>query len=435
MKVRHVIESVQRDGRMIVGSDVSRDEVTMGGRLRCQVGGSSGVEEWRDDCGNDTVGIEAKLVSLAKIAAARGFSGLLVVAEPTGGYEQLLLRTAKRLGHEAAYVSGEAVSLSRTIEYNDTGKTDQRDPLVIAALAERGRLMKFRDRREDYGELKVLHRWYLQADEDCTSLRCRINTRLVEVWPDLKPEKDFMYGTTGQALLSRYGCDPQAIAATGRKRFETYMRKAAPRVRAKTLIKLFEAAEATARNPRPEGIVSIMVKQLVDLNRQYVDRNTVRDEIRRNMEAVYARMKGDDPRLPDPEPGVINAFGLARFFAETGPLDDYKSLQQLLKYAGLNLRERKSGTFAGSNRISKKGSSHLRLVLSRLIFPLIRKVGLFGTEYHARKAAGTPGPKAQVVFMRRMLKLLYGWYNSGSAFDLSRVLTCESQYKSKSKVA
>ncbi len=30
--------------------------------------------------------------------------------------------------------------------------------------------------------------------------------------------------------------------------------------------------------------------------------------------------------------------------------------------------------------------------------------------------------------MRKFLKLFYGWYQSGGAFDRNRVFACESQY-------
>jgi len=178
-----------------------------------------------------------------------------------------------------------------------------------------------------------------------------------------------------------------------------------------------------------------MVDQLDDLYSQYQDREAKRGELQERMAAIYRQMQDDDPRLPDPEPQFINIFGLARFFAETGPLDDFDDVGQLFKYAGLNLRERASGTYRGTNRISKKGSSPLRCALSRIIFSRVRKNDFFGEEYHRRKDAGMPGKKNQVIVMRRMLKILYGWYCSGAAFDRERAFTCESQYVRQSDAA
>ena len=40
-----------------------------------------------------------------------------------------------------------------------------------------------------------------------------------------------------------------------------------------------------------------------------------------------------------------------------------------------------------------------------------------------------PGTKAMTVVMRKFLKLFYGWYQSGGAFDRGRVFVCESQHQ------
>jgi len=50
-----------------------------------------------------------------------------------------------------------------------------------------------------------------------------------------------------------------------------------------------------------------------------------------------------DPRIPSPVKGVVTAFRIAQLLAETGPMDNFKSVDQLIRYAGLNIREHKSG--------------------------------------------------------------------------------------------
>lgn len=78
------------------------------------------------------------MVELAKKA---GMKKILVVAESTGRYHEVLMRTARRLGLETAWVSGEAVAKMRVIETNDTGKTDIKDPHVIHTLAAIGKTL------------------------------------------------------------------------------------------------------------------------------------------------------------------------------------------------------------------------------------------------------------------------------------------------------
>jgi transposase len=61
---------------------------------------------------------------LADLSEEVGLNGLLVLAEPTGGDEQKLLQTARHLGHETGLISPEHVAKLKTVESNDTGKTD-----------------------------------------------------------------------------------------------------------------------------------------------------------------------------------------------------------------------------------------------------------------------------------------------------------------------
>jgi len=79
------------------------------------------------------------------------------------------------------------------------------------------------------------------------------------------------------------------------------------------------------------------------------------------------------PRLDEDVSG-ITLFNMARLLGQTGPLADFPSKRALLRYAGLNIRERKSGQYRGHNRISKKGRSLLRKVLGQMTFPLLRRI-------------------------------------------------------------
>jgi len=98
-----------------------------------------------------------------------------------------------------------------------------------------------------------------------------------------------------------------------------------------------------------------------------------------------------------------------------------------MRYAGLNIREHKSGYFTGQNRISKKGRSHLRRVLGYIVLPLVKQKSLYGPVYHAKKNAGMAGNKAMVAMMIKSLSMFYGWYNSGLPFDKNQVLLSESK--------
>ena len=54
---------------------------------------------------------------------------------------------------------------------------------------------------------------------------------------------------------------------------------------------------------------------------------------------------------------------------------------------------------------------------------------MYGEYYHGKKERDNmPGTKAMVAVARLFLKMIFGWYKSGQAFDHSRVFTCEAGY-------
>jgi transposase len=378
---------------------------------------------------NRTRVIEERLAVFKRRAQMAGHDRVFVVCEPTGCYHEPLLQTAHRLGLETAWVSGEAVSKMRTIETNDSGKTDIKDPYVIQTLASIGKTLKHRRYDEPYSLLREWNGLYEQADSGAVRAKCLLASQIKALFPDYGFKKDFLYGKSGRTLVEHYGANPYRIVRSGQIRFARVMRKLAPRIRQKTLDTLYAQAESSARNQISLRLAEIMEHRLRQSWEEYLLYEARKEEARGQMEALYREARQLDPKLPQAEKGVISTFHLARIIAETGPVSDFSSLRKFMRYSGLNLRERQSGTYRGKTRISKKGRSSLRKVLSQIVLPLVKKAGLFGPYYHRKKDRdGMPGTKAMTAVMRKFLKLFWGWYQSGGAFDRGRVFACASQY-------
>ncbi|WP_241774672.1 IS110 family transposase, partial [Lysinibacillus sp. FJAT-14222] len=70
-------------------------------------------------------------------------------------------------------------------------------------------------------------------------------------------------------------------------------------------------------------------------------------------------------------PGISNGT-IVELLSEVGSLTQYDHPRQLIKLAGLTLRENSSGQHKGQKRISKRGRRKLRALLFRVMMPLIR---------------------------------------------------------------
>ncbi|WP_371263586.1 transposase [Paenibacillus sp. 1_12] len=78
---------------------------------------------------------------------------------------------------------------------------------------------------------------------------------------------------------------------------------------------------------------------------------------------------------------------IAGFIAEVGDIHQYRHPKQIVKLAGLNLKENTSGKHKGQTKITKRGRKRLRALLFRVIMPLVAKNGAFKAlhEYYTKR--------------------------------------------------
>lgn len=406
----------------ILAFDISRDKLNVFTRIAGR--------EHDLELANDIPTIETELQALASRARLAGTDRVLVVAESTGPYHRPLMRIARQLKLETAWVSPEAVAKMRVIETNDTGKTDLKDPHVIYSLASMGKLLRHREFPEPYNLLREHNALYEEAEVGVVQAKCAIHDHLKALFPEFGFKKDFLFGPSGQALFKLFACNPYEIVNAGRKRFFERMKKAVPGIRPSSLERLFEQAEKSVRLDLQPRYVAALELRLRRAWEDYELHERRRQETKHLMEALYREARRQDPHLPGGQKGVITEFHLSRIVAETGPLGDFSSWRELLRFAGLNLREKQSGTFRGKTRISRKGRPLLRKSLSQIVLPLVKKGALYGDYYHGKRDNDKmPGSKAITAVSRRFLKVVFGWYKAGTEFDEKRVFVCESRYK------
>jgi transposase len=406
----------------IFACDLSQDSVNLYTEL-----GSRGMER---DFPNRTKVIERELKRLKIVAHSAGFSKVLVVVEPTGAYHNALLQAAKRLGLETAWANPEAVSKMRVIETNDSGKTDDKDPRVICTLARIGKTLKHRMLQEPYSLLREWNKIYEAADTGVVEAKCAIHNQLKALFPDFSFSKDFLYSASGHALMKCYGCNPYRIVRAGKKRFARVMKKAAPRIKPNSVERLFKDAQSSVANALTERHNQLLELRLKQLWQDYLLDEKRKQQASQAIETLYEQARQDNPKLPQARKGVVTALNLGRIVAESGPWTDFNTFRQFIRFAGYNLRERKSGKYKGKTKISKKGRSLLRKISNQAVLPLVKKDRLYGTYYHRKKHIDKmPGTKAMSVVARRFLKMLWGWYRSEEDFEAKRVFICESQYR------
>jgi transposase len=419
MKVTAITTEVNSERMLDVAFDVGKDKLNSVFEI--------GQRRYEDEFGNRSSAIRRELKSYMEQALANGFETLRVLCEPTAGYERALLKIAHQLGCRTAYVGGEASHKFRMVVYGDPGKTDTRDARPLLAVAAQGKLLTHRVLPAEYELLREINGEYDWNSKQRVMIRCEIHGLLVRLFPDMPMGVDFLYDAGGLAMAHEYGWNPKRIVAAGLDGLTECLKKACPRLRNDTVTKIWETAGESVQLHDAGSGADYVAERLQRHYEEYERLDRQRLVLCARLEEVYLNLREKDPRLPGEVNGVIKLYMLARIVAETGPLSDFRSIQQLYRLAGLNLCERKSGKYQGMTKISRKGRVALRRVLARAILPLVHKGKLYGEWYHTPDGKTKKG-KGMAALMRKFLKMLFGWYKSGHEFDLKRVFTSAGDY-------
>lgn len=361
-------------------------------------------------------------------ALAQGYAGLQIICESTGAYHRRLLRMAREERCATALVSGEQVNALQIVESNDTGKSDWKDPRTMMLLVDWGKTLKDRDLGEHWSALREWDAWYNRIEARLIEVKNRLHDHMNQLFPELSFRKDWRFkGDAARQLAKHYGCDPQAILAAGEKVFTTTLSNAG--VLPKTVARLWRDAAASSSGHGAAAWRSVIVAQVRAGYAELAQVGKEREEVRAQMVAVLSTLQEAGEVKLRAQRGLIGPFLLARIVAQTGPLKEFKAIEQLWRYGGMNLRPKQSGQVRNKERQAKRGRAQLRKVLGQAVLKLVVKGALYGEYYHAKKAAGMAGPVAMTAVARKLLKLLFGLERSQSAYDPKRVFTCQSSYK------
>ena len=116
-----------------------------------------------------------------------------------------------------------------------------------------------------------------------------------------------------------------------------------------------------------------------------------------------------------PGVGLLTA---ATVLAETNGFDLIRNKRQLTSYAGLDVKEKQSGTSVkGKPRISKKGNKHLRKALHLPALTAIRCDERFKAVFARLVAKHGIKMKAAVAVQRKLLEMIYTICKTGRPYE------------------
>jgi transposase len=230
---------------------------------------------------------------------------------------------------------------------------------------------------------------------------------------------------TASAAIARFGLErkldqwqrPKKVF----KNLRQLSREREQLVQMRTMAKNQLHAEQAEAQPNSSSIARVK-KQIVFLNKQEQEIKAEMTILSEQDEKVKQSIK-----LIGSLPGVGQLTAVT-ILGETNGFDLIRNKRQLTSYAGLDVREKQSGTSVkGKPRISKKGNKHLRKAMHMPALAAIRHDERFKAIFARLVSKHGIKMKAVVAVQRKLLEMMYTIYKTNTPYDKNYLKRSEAE--------
>ena len=399
-------EKIINKQTLLVTVDISKDKNM--GYFRCP----DGTEVKPFSFGNHRPGFTYFYDKLSWVKHRHRLLHVVVGFESTGPYGEPLSHFLKDKGVKLVQVNTAHIKRIKEIYDNSPGKTDQKDPKVIADLVELGRILQV---VIPVGVSAGLRR-LIHARERAIQTKGALLNQLYDLVFLIFPEfgqiiKNFKTKTANYLLNN---CPtPTEIVNMGIDKLELIVCNVSRnRYGRKTAEQLYEAAQQTVGIVEGQTSIVKEIKNLIQgINHQQRFITECESDITKNLSKIsWSRyllsIKG------------IGEITVAAVIGELAAFKNFRTCSAVEKYVGLNLFEISSGKHKGQKHISKRGRHLLRKMLYFASLNMVRKDGIFHNKYQGYIDRGMPKPKALVAISRKLLRMMYAIVRDHRGFDI-----------------
>ncbi|WLR51729.1 IS110 family transposase [Bacillus tianshenii] len=344
---------------------------------------------------------------------------VIIGIEPTGHYWLNLAYFLDDRGIPLVMTNPMHVKRSKELDDNLPTKHDAKDALVIARLVKDGRFSYPRILKGMEAELRVGSTLRSKLIEEQGAVRNQIIRWLDRYFPEFTK----VFPTFGKMALAALETSPFPCDLAKKeveelldelRQVEGMKSPQAPKV-----AKLINVAHHSIGVTEGQQMARVEIATLVRRYRQLEQEvATLTDQL---TELVRTSVEYE---WLSTVPGLGDAT-IVELLSEIGSFSHYRHPRQLLKLAGLTLRENSSGQHKGQKRISKRGRRRLRALLFRVMMPMIRHNAAF-RELHDYYTNRTTNPlrkkQSIVVLCGKLLKVLHAISTKHIAFDAKRMM-------------
>lgn len=366
---------------------------------------------------NSAQGYKALDDWMQSILQKREKTGAIVGFEPTGHYWFTLGDYLRSKGYALGIVNPFHVKCTRELDDNSQTKSDRKDPKTIAMLVKDGRYRDVYIPADLYQELR-----------EAVAERERLQNQLIGIsnqvirWLDIRfPEfsevfKDWSAKTA--IITLKHLSLPAKVAAVGAEGALAIWQDNLKRSSLKKAERLVQVATGsigrTAGSEAAEAALQNLLTQheLIEAQRQ---------QIEMLMAELLLRVPHAGKLLEIKGVGMVTA---AVIVSEIGNIRRFQDPRQILKMAGLSLKENSSGKHKGKTTISKRGRRRLREGLFRVMIPMLATNEAF-RAIHQRNLTREKNPLSKmqsiVALCGKLVRVIYAILTKGCAYDAAKL--------------
>lgn len=389
---------------LIVTVDISK--VTNVGYCRCP----NGIEVKPFSFMNNTQGFNTFWCRIVKTKNANNLKDVVVGYEPTGPYGEPLTHFIRKKKVKLIQINPMHTKRVKELDGNSPNKTDQKDPKVIADIIELGHALTIVQPEGSAAELRRLTHARERAMRRRTAIFNQLQDLVFVIFPEFS--QVFKDVKTRSARFLLENCPtPEDIIKYKLKNLTITLRKVSRGQLGEERARELYAAAKSSVGVR-EGRQSILfeikeILSIIETTESFVT------EIEKEMSHHLEKIPYSKFILSIKGIGDITVAGL---IGEVGDFREYKTISEILKFAGLDLFEISSGIHKGQRRISKRGRSLMRKLLFFASINVVHKGGIMHEYYQGCLVRGMLKMKALTAVSRKLLGVIFALVRDHSEY-------------------
>jgi len=390
---------------LIVAIDIGKTTDT--GYCRCP----SGKDIKTFEFSNNAEGFKKLWDRICWMKMSHHLEEVVVGFESTGAYGEPLVYYLRQKPVKLVQVNPMHTKRMKELEGNSPGKTDRKDPKVIADIIGLGHALSVVIPEGPAAELRRLTLARERSIRRRTALYNQLQDLVYILFPEFLQVMNNIKTQSAQYLLRHYPT-PQDIVACGSEALTLILKRVSRGKLGKARSQaLYDAAAQSVGLPEGRRGILLEIEEILsslEACQRFIEK--LEEEMLPYLEQIpYSKsllsVKG------------IGEITVAGLIGEVGDFRQFQTLREVMKLAGLNLFEISSGKHQGNRHISKRGRPLLRKLLYFAAINTIRKGGVMHTCYQRHLETGMPKTKALIAIARKLLGILFALVRDHSQYD------------------